>query len=194
MFNSNIQDLQGFMLDQRPSSLSDQGVYYFSSEFNTSTTRDAITWILDNNFQSNNKFEQLTLMITSYGGDLMSAFALIDVMRGSSIPVHTIGLGVIASAGLMTFIAGEPGHRLITPNTSILSHQWSAGAYGKEHELLATQRQFDLTTKRMIAHYKKCTKLNEKMIREKLLPPQDIWLSSEEALEYNLTDAVKNLK
>jgi ATP-dependent Clp protease protease subunit len=189
-----MQDLQGFMLDQRPSSLSEQGVYYFSSEFNTSTTRDAITWILDNNFQSNNKFEQLTLMITSYGGDLMSAFALIDVMRGSSIPVHTIGLGVIASAGLMTFIAGEPGHRLITPNTSILSHQWSAGAYGKEHELIATQRQFDLTTKRMIAHYRKCTKLNEKMIREKLLPPQDIWLSSEEALEYNLTDAVKNLK
>ena len=189
-----MQDLQGFMLDQRPSSLSEQGVYYFSSEFNTSTTRDAITWILDNNFQTANKFEHLTLMITSYGGDLMSAFALIDVMRGSSIPVHTVGLGVIASAGLMTFIAGTPGHRVITPNTSILSHQWSAGTYGKEHELIATQRQFDLTTQRMISHYKKCTKLSEKMIREKLLPPQDIWLSSEEALEYNLTDAVKNLK
>jgi ATP-dependent Clp protease protease subunit len=133
-------------------------------------------------------------MITSYGGDLMSAFALIDVMRGSGIPIHTIGLGVIASAGLMTFIAGEPGHRMITPNTSILSHQWAAGTYGKEHELIATQRQFDLTTKRMIAHYRKCTKLSEKIIREKLLPPQDIWLSSEEALEYNLADAVKNLK
>jgi ATP-dependent Clp protease protease subunit len=124
----------------------------------------------------------------------MSAFALIDVMRGSSIPIHTIGLGVIASAGLMTFIAGEPGCRLITPNTSILSHQWAAGTYGKEHELIATQRQFDLTTKRMIAHYRKCTKLSEKIIREKLLPPQDIWLSSEEALEYNLADSVKNLK
>ena len=94
----------------------------------------------------------------------------------------------------MTFIAGEPGCRLITPNTSILSHQWAAGTYGKEHELIATQRQFDLTTKRMIAHYRKCTKLSEKIIREKLLPPQDIWLSSEEALEYNLADSVKNLK
>ena len=194
MLNNNMQDLQGFMLDQRQSSLSDHGVYYFSSEFNTSTTNDVITWILDNNFQTANKFEHLTLMITSYGGDLMSAFALIDVMRGSSIPVHTVGLGVIASAGLMTFIAGTPGHRVITPNTSILSHQWSAGTYGKEHELIATQRQFDLTTQRMISHYKKCTKLSEKMIREKLLPPQDIWLSAEEALEYNLTDAVKNLK
>jgi ATP-dependent Clp protease protease subunit len=194
MFSNNMPDLQGFMMDTRPPSLSDHGVYYFASEFNTCSTKDVITWILESNFQTSNKLENLTLMITSYGGDLMSAFALIDVMRGSSIPIHTIGLGVIASAGLMTFIAGEPGCRLITPNTSILSHQWAAGTYGKEHELIATQRQFDLTTKRMIAHYRKCTKLSEKIIREKLLPPQDIWLSSEEALEYNLADSVKNLK
>lgn len=187
--------MDGYVVQEyRPQSLSDQGVYYFSNEFSTGTTKDVITWILDSNLSQGNKFEQLTLMITSYGGDLMSAFALIDVMRGSSIPVHTIGLGIIASAGLMTFIAGEPGHRLITPNTSILSHQWSAGAFGKEHELLATGRQFDLTTKRMIAHYKKCTGLDEAIIREKLLPPQDVWLSAQEAKKFNLTDSVKELK
>lgn len=195
MLTNNSQTMDGYIIqDYRPSSLSDHGVYYFATEFSTSTTKDVITWILDSNLSQNNKFEQLTLMITSYGGDLMSAFALIDVMRGSAIPVHTIGLGVIASAGLMTFIAGEPGHRLITPNTSILSHQWSAGAFGKEHELLATGRQFDLTTKRMIAHYKKCTGLDETTIREKLLPPQDVWLSAQEAKKFNLTDSVKELK
>jgi len=191
----NNQEVQGLLSPEvRRQSLSDYGIYYFSNEFNTANTKDVITWILDSNFQSSTKFENLTLIITSYGGDLFSAFALIDVMRGSQIPIHTIGLGIIASAGLMTFIAGEPGHRIITPNTSILSHQWSAGAYGKEHELVATSRQFDLTTQRVISHYKKCTKLSEKMIREKLLPPQDIWLSSEEAKEYNLADKVKSLR
>jgi ATP-dependent Clp protease protease subunit len=195
MIGNNMQEVQGYVMQEyRQSSLSDRGVYYFASEFSTSTTKDVITWILDSNIQETNKFEQLTLMITSYGGDLMSAFALIDVMRGSAIPVHTIGLGIIASAGLMTFIAGEKGHRLITPNTSILSHQWSAGAFGKEHELLATGRQFDLTTKRMIAHYKKCTGLDEAIIREKLLPPQDVWLNSQEAKKYNLADSVKELR
>ena len=182
------------MQDMRPSSLSDNGVYYFASDFSIASVKDVITWILDSNFQQTTRFENLTLMISSYGGDLFSAFALIDVMRGSQIPVHTVGLGVIASAGLMTFIAGEPGHRIITPNTSILSHQWSAGMFGKEHELVATARQFDLTTKRMIQHYKKCTKLSEKNIREKLLPPQDIWLSSQEAVELNIADKVKELR
>jgi ATP-dependent Clp protease protease subunit len=190
-----MSDMQGYMLqDFRSPTLSDKGIYYFSGEFNQSSVRDCITWILDNNFQSNSPHENLTLMITSTGGDLFAAFALIDVMRGSRIPIHTVGLGIVASAGLMTFIAGEPGTRMITPNTSILSHQWSSGTYGKEHELVATQKQFDLTTKRMISHYRKCTKLTEKVIREKLLPPQDIWLTSQEAMKYNLTDMVKELR
>lgn len=180
--------------EARAPTLTENGIYYFANEFNLNTTRDAISWILDCNFQMQTKYSHLTLVISSYGGDLFSAFALIDVMRGSAIPVHTVGLGIIASAGLMTFIAGKPGYRLITPNTSILSHQWSAGSYGKEHELVATQKQYDLTTKRMIAHYKRCTKLTEKKIREKLLPPNDMWLSSEEALELNLADKVKELR
>jgi ATP-dependent Clp protease protease subunit len=189
---------QGFsMPDEREPGmdvLSDHGVYYFASEFTTSSTKDVISWILENNIQKTRNIDHLTLMITSYGGDLLAAFALIDVMRGSKIPIHTIGLGIIASAGLMTFIAGEPGNRVITPNTSILSHQWSAGSFGKEHELIASSRQFDLISHRMISHYKKCTKLTEKQIREKLLPPQDVWLSAEEAKEYNLVDTVKQLR
>lgn len=188
-------DGQGYIIpDMRSNSLQDKGIYYFAGEFNQQTTKDAITWILDSNFQSKTPYENLTLIISSYGGDLFSAFALIDVMRGSQIPVHTIGLGIIASAGLLTFIAGKPGERIITPNTSILSHQWTSGTFGKEHELLATAKQFDLTTKRMINHYKKCTKLSEKIIREKLLPPQDVWLSAEEAKELNLVDTVKELR
>jgi ATP-dependent Clp protease protease subunit len=115
-------------------------------------------------------------------------------MRGSKIPVHTVGLGCIASAGLLTFISGAKGNRTITPNTSILSHQWSWGQVGKEHELIATMREFELTTVRMINHYKKCTGLSDKIVRERLLPPQDVWLSPQEALKYKLCDAVKDIK
>jgi len=187
--------MQGYGIpDMRSSSLTDKGIYYFAGEFNQGSVKDCITWILDANFQDKTQYEALTLIISSYGGDLFSAFALIDVMRGSAIPVRTIGLGIIASAGLMTFIAGEKGHRIITPNTSILSHQWSAGTYGKEHELMASQKQFDLTTKRMISHYKKCTGLTDKQIRAKLLPAQDVWLSGEEAKEYGLADQVRSLR
>ena len=156
------------------------------------TCKQAIEWTFDNNF-SEERPEVLNLIICSPGGDLNAAFALIDTMRGSTIPVNTIGLGQIASAGLMIFIAGTKGHRILTPNTSILSHQYSWGAFGKEHELIATVKEYDLTTKRLMSHYKKCTGLTEKSIREKLLPPQDVWLSAQEAKKLGICDQVKDL-
>ena len=81
-----------------------------------------------------------------------AAFALIDVMMSSRIPVKTVGLGTIASAGLLIFISGTHGRRVLTPNTSILSHQFSWYNEGKAHELFATMREFELTQARMIAH------------------------------------------
>lgn len=166
--------------------------FLLMEDISLSTVKTAVEWVFDANF-SEQRPEMLNLIITSPGGDLNAAFALIDVMRGSAIPVRTIGLGQIASAGLMIFIAGAKGQRILTPNTSILSHQYTWGAIGKEHELFATVREFDLTTKKMIAHYKKCTGLNEKKIRETLLPPQDVWLSPEESKALGLCDEVKEL-
>jgi ATP-dependent Clp protease protease subunit len=166
--------------------------YLLMDEVSLQSTKTVVEWIFEANF-AEERPDMLNLIITSPGGDLNAAFALIDTMRGSAIPVRTIGLGQIASAGLMIFLAGEKGQRILTPNTSILSHQYTWGAFGKEHELFATVKEFDLTTKKMVSHYKKCTGLQEKKIREILLPPQDIWLSPAEALELGICDHVKEL-
>jgi ATP-dependent Clp protease protease subunit len=90
-------------------------------------------------------------------------------------------------------LAGQKGKRILTPNTSILSHQYSWGAFGKEHELFATVKEFDLTTKKMLAHYKKYTSLTEIEIRDILLPPHDVWVSPKDALKYGICDIIKDL-
>ena len=132
-------------------------------------------------------------MICSDGGNVSDAFALIDVMRSSAIPIKTVGLGMIASAGLLIFISGTPGRRVLTPNTSILSHQFSWMNEGKAHELFATLKEFELTHKRMVEHYKQCTGLDEEEIKRVLLPPHDVWLTAEEALSYNICDAISQV-
>ena len=167
--------------------------FLLMEDISLGSVKPCIEWILQTNFDEQRP-ELMNLMICSPGGDLSAAFALIDVMRGSSIPIRTIGLGQIASAGLLVFVSGAKGQRILTPNTSILSHQYSWGTYGKEHELFATVKEFDLTTKRMIMHYKKCTGLSEIKVRETLLPPHDIWLSAEESKKLGLCDLVKDLK
>jgi ATP-dependent Clp protease protease subunit len=169
-----------------------QQFYLLMDDIDNESIRPVIEWIIDANF-SEERPEVLNLMICSGGGALSAGFALIDIMRGSSVPVRTIGVGEIASAGLMIFMAGMKGERTLTPNTAILSHQYSGGSFGKQHELLSATKSFDLTSEMVLNHYKKFSTLSEEDIKRVLLPPTDVWLSPKEALEYGLCDSIKDL-
>ena len=168
-----------------------RGHHVFMGDVTQETMKPLIDWIISENFNQKEKKRELTLGICSPGGDLNACFALVDVMKGSKIPIRTIGMGMIASCGLLMFISGEKGKRILTPNTSILSHQYSWGTYGKEHELFAQVKEYDLTTERIVNHYKKCTGLSEKDIRKYLLPPHDVWLSAKEAKKLGLCDKIQ---
>lgn len=173
--------------------LLEKGIRIFMGNVDSESMEPIVEWILAANLSSKKSHKELTLGICSPGGDLNACFALLDVMHGSRVPIKTIGMGMIASCGLLMFISGTKGQRTLTPNTSILSHQYSWGSYGKEHELFATVREYELTTERLINHYKKCTGLDENMIREKLLPPSDVWLDANEAKELGICDNVKEM-
>ena len=173
--------------------LADNGMYVFIGAVDHESIKPTIEWILHENFVAKKKRKELLLMICSEGGDMSAAFALIDVMRSSNIFIKTVGLGQIASAGLLIFLAGSPGRRTLTPNTSIMSHQYAWGNDGKHHELMATLKEFDLTQKRMVAHYVQCTGLSEEEIKQTLLPAHDVYLSAEEALKLGICDNISVL-
>jgi ATP-dependent Clp protease protease subunit len=173
--------------------LADNGMFVLMGEIDTESCKPAIEWILHQNFVVKKRRKELLLLICSEGGNVETAFALIDVMRSSSVPIKTVGLGQIASAGLLIFLAGSTGRRVLTPNTSILSHQFSWGSDGKAHELFATIKEFELVQKRMLNHYKSTTGLDEAIIKTALLPPHDVWLTAEEALSLNVCDAISPL-
>ena len=173
--------------------LQEAGMYVFMGDVDHDSIRPVVEWILHENFVSKKKRRELLLMICSEGGNMAAAFALIDVMRSSTIAIKTVGLGTIASAGLMIFLSGAPGRRVLTPNTSILSHQFSWGSDGKAHELFSTMKEFELTQRRMIQLYQECTGLTQEQIRANLLPPHDVWLSAEEALALNVCDTVSEV-
>lgn len=173
--------------------LNDHGMYVLMDDIDSESIRPVVEWILHENHVRKKKFKELLLMVCSNGGSMSEAFALIDVMISSKIPIKTVGLGSIASCGLLIFLSGHRGRRVLTPNTSILSHQFSWDVEGKAHELFATVKEFQLTEDRMIKHYRKCTGLDDDTIRKVLLPPQDVYLSAEEAFKYNICDHVADL-
>jgi len=182
-------------VDKSPGqALQENGMYVFMGEVDNENIKPIVEWILHENYVVKKKKRELLLMICSDGGCMESAFALIDVMRSSNIHIKTVGLGQIASAGLLIFLAGSPGRRVLTPNTSILSHQFSWGSDGKAHELFATIKEFELTHKRMVRLYKESTGMDDEEIKRTLLPPHDVWLTAEEALSFNICDAISDVK
>lgn len=172
--------------------LNSQGIFTLMGDIDTASIRPVIEWIVFENYKKTKRKKDLTLLVSSEGGSVNDAFALIDIMQGSAIPIRTIGFGIVASAGLMIFLAGQPTTRVLTPNTSILSHQFSWFNEGKAHELFAAVKEFELTQQRMIAHYERTTGMTIDIIKEKLLPPQDVWLSAQEALALNICDIITN--
>jgi ATP-dependent Clp protease, protease subunit len=174
--------------------LQEAGMYVFMSEVSDDAIKPIIEWILVENHVVKKKKKELLLMICSEGGSVEDAFALIDVMKSSSIPIKTVGLGCVASSGLLIFLAGMKGRRMLTPNTSILSHQYSNYHEGKHHELFAIAKEHSLIQERMLRHYQQSTGLSEELILSKLLPPTDVYLSADEALALGLCDYVTDLK
>lgn len=184
------QDKDPSPIDDYGRAINNAGFMILMGEISEDSVKPVIEWILHENFVRKKKLKELLLMICSEGGDLSAGFALIDVMRSSTVPIKTVGLGQIASAGLLIFLAGATGRRVLTPNTSVMSHQFSWEVGGKAHELFSTVKEFELTHQRMIDLYKQTTGLDHDTIKKVLLPAQDVYLSAEEALTYKICDHI----
>lgn len=178
---------------ERPGqALTKSGILMLTEEFSQENIMPIVARIMEYNLQPVElRPEYLTLIINSPGGSVHSCFHLIDVMKTSKIPIHTLGMGLVASCGLLTLMAGEKGHRAITHNTSVMSHQYEWGSRGKEHELIAKVREFELSSSRMLTHYRKCTGKKDAYIRKHLLGASDVWLSPQECVEHGIVDSVK---
>ena len=169
-----VQQKPPLEMKQPGSYLRENGILMLTKEFNQENIMPLVASIYEYNLMPEElQPEEITLIINSPGGSVHSAFHLIDTMQMSDIPVVTVGKGMIASCGVLTIMAGDT--RTVSPTASIMSHQYSWGSRGKEHELQAKVKEFDMAAERMLEHYKKYTKKNERYIRKHLLGPTDVW-------------------
>ena len=104
--------------------LKDYGIIYLSGIIEDSVSENVCKEIIEYNISE--KLDHIQLIINSVGGSCHAGFAIIDIMEWSRLPIYTTGIGMIASMGLLVFMTGQKGRRVITPRTSILSHRYSA--------------------------------------------------------------------
>lgn len=176
--------------EQKEKDLRDYGIVYVSGTINEGTAEGFCKEIIECNIRA--ELNQIQMIINSPGGSCPAGFSIIDIMEWSRIPIYTTGIGMIASMALLVFMAGEKGHRVITPRTSILSHRYSAFSVGNHSQLLAGRKEQDLEHERIINHYLSYSAIkNREELEKSLLRDVDTWLTPEEAVQYGLADAIE---
>ena len=124
------------------------------------------------------------LHINSYGGCIHSAFAVIDVISGCRVPVHSIVEGATASAGTLISISCKK--RYIRANAYMLIHQLSSSCWGKMNEIDDEYKNLTELMERVKKMYEDYATISKKKL-DKLLK-HDLWLNSSVAISNGLAD------
>ena len=162
--------------------------HFLTGNIDGESIEKVIRWIMIG--AQNPPPDYMKLYINSDGGNLIDAFALVDVMRSSPVPIATVGMGNLMSSAFMIFAAGKKGQRAIAKNTSIMIHQFNHEYMGKYHDMKAYAEEIDRINYRMIAELSRTSKLNDREVGTKLLTPSDVWLTAEQLVELGIADII----
>lgn len=169
--------------------LLENSVHFLVGEIEEENITECIKWIVYENLDVS-KSKVLTLYINSTGGNLYDAFALIDIMRTSNHPVRTISVGTAMSAAFLIFAAGSNGERYAAKNASFMCHQFTENMDAKYHDLKATMIENELCNQKMIDILKEATGLAPSVIKKKLLPASDVYLTAQELVDLGIADHI----
>ena len=134
--------------------------------------------------------EPIKLYIYTYGGVCYAGFALIDAIRASKTPVHTIVLGTAMSMGIFIFNAGHK--RLIGEHATLMYHDVSisTGMNGEMTEGLKIELDEALRLQKMGSDFlMEYSLVEESMLKDYINRKADWYISAEEAIRLKIADA-----
>lgn len=129
-----------------------------------------------NILRTSNENDTIIIYINSEGGVLRMALQIANAMLTTPARVITSLDGEASSAATLIFLAGE--EYIINPNCSFMIHNYSAGVWGKGHELQAHIDHRRLTVTKIMEDFY-CKILTEEEL-EDVIKGRDIWMDSDE--------------
>ncbi len=159
---------------------------FFTTKFNNEFAMKFINELRE--IEANDNHSGAVVIINSRGGEVDALKMMLDFIHHTHLHITTVVSGMAASCGCLLAMAGDT--RLAFRDAVIMSHQYSGGVGGKYIDLKSGRDYQDELHKFMVDHYKIHTGLSEKVIKEKLLPAEDVFLSAEQAKQFNIIDEV----
>ncbi len=125
--------------------------------------------------------EEITLYVSSLGGDFDLAVSFVELVRTKNINLKTIALGAVSSSSVLIFLAGK--ERIVTSNSHFHLHELSKRLNGSFTSSEIIRLAEDAARGQHVYNslIKERTRLSLEVIKE--IVENDAYLESEEALE-----------
>ena len=137
--------------------------------------------------EEEDKNEDILLYINSPGGSVYSALAIYDTMQYIKPDVHTICVGMAASAGAFLLTAGDK--RMSLPNSKIMIHQpIISGLGGQATDIEIHAKEILQTKAQLNGLLAKHT--GQKISKIEADVERDYFMTAKEAKAYGLIDEV----
>ena len=140
--------------------------------------------------ESQNSAEDINFYINSPGGAVTAGLGIYDTMQFIKSPVSTIVMGQACSMGSFLAMAGEPGKRLVLPNSRTMIHQPSGGAGGQATDMQIQVDEILKMKKNLTQIYVKHNSAGKTYEELEAAMERDNFMSAEEAVAYGLADKV----
>jgi ATP-dependent Clp protease protease subunit len=139
--------------------------------------------------ESENPEKDINLYINSPGGSVTAGLAIYDTMQYLKPDVSTMCIGQAASMGALLLTAGAKDKRFSLPHSRIMIHQpWAGGISGQASDIEIHAREILTMRERLNAILARHTGKPIETITHDT--ERDRFMSSEEAKDYGLIDAV----
>jgi ATP-dependent Clp protease protease subunit len=79
----------------------------------------------------------IPIFIDSFGGEIYSLLAMLDIISTATKPVATIALGKAMSCGSILLACGTPKFRFVGPHSTVMIHDAATFSFGKIEDLKA---------------------------------------------------------
>ena len=161
-------------------------IIFLGTEVNEASANIIVAQLLF--LQAEDAKKDIFFYINSPGGSVYDAMAIYDTMQYVTNDIHTVGIGVQASAAAFLLSSGTKGKRSVLPNATVMLHQPSSGTRGK-----VTDQEIDLKESLRLKYLlrdimakntgQKVERIHEDMERDR-------WFSADEAVKYGLADSI----
>ena len=138
--------------------------------------------------ESENEDRDISIYITSPGGDITALFAIYDTMKYVKNDITTFCYGQAASAAAVLLAGGTKGKRFSLPHSRILLHQPYGGAGGQASDIEIQAKE--ILRMRDLLNEMLAFDTGNDLAKIEKDTDRDFILSAEEARAYGLIDEV----